>query len=170
MKNARAALFLLAIATSAVAVTMTVPSVASSTTSSALLDAPWGAADGCTHQCRECDGPPGGTSDYHDIVVAVENHHSSSHLENCNIGSCKEHSCGGEEMELAAITWSAARSASGARLLELMKEESTQVRFNAKRGALQLYCDAGALIASLPLTTTQVDQLSALLDPDSGPR
>lgn len=138
MNKTRSLVYMAAVAAGGVVAALTIRSVASSAPSNALLDAPWGNVAACTHECRECGGPPGGTSEYHDIVVAVENHHSSSHLENCNIGSCKSHSCGEEEMELAAITWTTARRASGAKLLELMKADAEKVRFNQKRGALQL--------------------------------
>lgn len=145
-------------------VALTVPALASSTSLTTLIDAPWADdPEGCTYTCRECVGPPTSTAECHDIVTSTDNHHKSSHLENCNEGSCSKHSCGNAAMASAADVWKTARNARGRELLALVASDTVRIRFNQKRGALQLYCDTGALIASLPLTGPQVGELSRIV-------
>jgi len=115
------------------------------------------AVDGCAYHCRDC-----GTAEnpYHDIVVAVTNEHKSSHLENCNSGSCASHECEGGGIEEDSLTF-VSQETSAAELVGLLRDQPALVRFNAERGALQLYCTEGRLIAHLPLRADRVHDLRA---------
>lgn len=109
---------------------------------------------GCTHECRSCG------DNKHDIVVAVTNHHSSSHLENCNTGSCSSHTCG--ETLRVQEAWTLALAAEGKELIQLMDKYRDIATYNEDRHSLQLRCDKGTLVASLPLSASQIETLAAL--------
>lgn len=110
--------------------------------------------EGCSHECRSCG------DNKHDIVVAVVNHHSSSHLENCNTGSCSSHECG-NTLRVQEV-WDLALKADGRELIHLLESNPEVASYNSERQALQFRCDKGALVASLPLSQSQVQALSAL--------
>jgi hypothetical protein len=93
------------------------------------------AVDGCDYHCRDC-----GTEQnpYHDIVVAVNNEHRSSHLENCNNdGTCDDHECDDGGIGQDSLTFVSAATNS-TYLIKLLKARPRLARFNSARGALQL--------------------------------
>lgn len=121
----------------------------------ALVTAPLGAfVDGCTHHCRTCG------TDKHDIVVHYsQNNHSSSHLENCNTGSCSSHSCNESLASSVQDLWSDVQRSDGTQLREILQRHSDVAEYNEERAAVQFRCSAGNIVASLPLTPRQVEAL-----------
>lgn len=118
-----------------------------------ILDSPFlAAADGCKYHCRECG------VGLHDIVVHAEtNEHSSAHLETCNPGSCESHSCG--ETLLAAELWGRVRNGTSKDIQRMLDQHPGRIYYNSARQAVQMTCDQGTLIASLPLTLEQANGL-----------
>lgn len=121
----------------------------------ALVTEPLGAfVDGCTHHCRSCG------TDKHDIVVHYsQNNHSSSHLENCNTGSCSSHSCNESLASSLQELWTDVQSSNGTQLREILQRHSEVAEYNEERAAVQFRCTAGNIVASLPLTPRQVESL-----------
>jgi len=121
-----------------------------------ILSAPMAWDEGCTYHCRTCGSNPA----YHDVVVHVsQNNHQSSALEDCNAGSCYYHECGGPEEPHGELVFSPETS-SGEEVLELMRLKPNQVKYNAERQAIQLFCEEGVIVASLPVTTAQAEALA----------
>jgi hypothetical protein len=119
-----------------------------------LLDVAWrGRFESCDYLCRECG------TDKHDIVVAVENKHKSSHLENCNPGTCASHSCNAEEQSLVRDLWLAVRKGRADALPAAVTSSGLRVEYNGKRHSLQVRCERGELIANFPLSPQQVSAL-----------
>lgn len=114
-----------------------------------ILDAPFVlSSDGCKYHCRSCG------TDRHDIVVHAETNESqSAHLENCGPGSCEAHACG--ESLVEGELWMAARKGTASEITRLLASNPERIQYNRIRQAIQITCEAGTLIASLPLTESQ---------------
>lgn len=117
----------------------------------------------CEYHCRTCDGESLDGEDRHDIVVHAEtNRHQSSHLETCNIGSCRSHECGGgggSESYASASTDhldpSAMRELSPAQLL---LQHPARVELDEQRRVLFLKCSAGQIVASVAVTDADINE------------
>jgi len=128
-----------------------------------ILSAPMAWGEGCTYHCRSCGSNPA----YHDVVVHVsQNNDQSSVLEDCNAGSCYYHECGGPEEPHGEFVFSP--ETSGEDVLELMRLKPNQVKYNAERKAIQLYCEEGVIVASLPVSTAQAEALDSVAKPVLG--
>ena len=111
--------------------------------------------DGCDYHCRECP------NDKHDIVVAVTNKHTANHLENCNPpAGCESHKCGATLTSRLTALWLAVRSSDALRIQALLRENPSFASYNTDRRSIQVRCEAGELVANIPLTS----ELSAALD------
>lgn len=122
-----------------------------------LLDLPFGAATGCTYQCREC-----GTMEQdprHDIVVGTKNNAQSSHLETCNKGTCDAHACDVDQRpvaELGALWFEVREARDAGRLREVLREHGEMAFYNPVRDAVQVRGCGGSVLASIPLSAEQV--------------
>ena len=124
--------------------------------------------DACNYHCRDCT-PPGSDKKRHDIVVAQENNHSSSHLENCNVGECSSHNCD-EEFPEGEELWFAVLHSEGKELGDVLSTNAHLASINYERQSVQINCSSGTIIANLPLTDAQMESLRALPRPVSESR
>jgi hypothetical protein len=109
----------------------------------------------CDYQCRKCNG----RDDMHDIVVGVSNNATSSHLENCNEGTCASHECDGISIVSIGRLWMEFQQADEDDLHRLLAEHADVATYNPQRNAVQFRCDQGILVANLPLASSQVSAL-----------
>jgi hypothetical protein len=116
---------------------------------------------GCMYYCRSCPG-----DNRHDIVIAVDSTHESSHLETCNPGSCEQHECEPQfasssadreqeilvEYEWAQLNKAVAAARSTEDVKAIFRALGGRAQYNPTRDAIQLVGCNDLLAASINLS------------------
>lgn len=114
----------------------------------------------CAYDCLVCEGGPNTTDEFHQVTF---NNNplgwESQHDEGCNPGSCSKHRSCHWSFATVGEVWNSARLASGTELVILVRQHQNELKYNIKRQALQMYCESGSLVASLPLRDDQARAL-----------
>lgn len=116
----------------------------------------------CEYYCRSCGGDI-----KHEIIQSIHQNAHADHLENCNPGGCGSHSCGIETLLMAESESQrisdfsdALMAAKNRDVRAVLARFADVARYNPARGSVQVFCDAGFVVANIPLSPRAVAYLA----------